>query len=215
MREKLLVCIITSVAFLISCGDGNVIVPTDPAVQREKDSLEIIDYFILNDYPITEETVTPSGVRFVILDEGSGAMIEESDIITFDYTGKLLSDTIFDTSIEHVADSIREAVEADTVGKPVSEVSLQIDILAVFNEDRTYRPLVETYSKSGWPMQGSYIRGFQDGISASFGSMKIGGNVLIVIPSGEAYGTSGSAPLIEPNSVIAFELYPREITKQQ
>ena len=43
-------------------------------------------------------TTTPGGVQVLVLEEGSGATPEASDVVTVHYTGKLLDGTIFDTS---------------------------------------------------------------------------------------------------------------------
>ncbi|MEM0940862.1 MAG: FKBP-type peptidyl-prolyl cis-trans isomerase [Bacteroidota bacterium] len=196
----------------ISCGDGNVTITTDPAIQAAEDSATIVNYLSDLGYEGDEVNVTESGVRYVILDTGDGDSIDESDIVTFDYIGKLLTDTIFDTSIQEIADSIRLAVQEDTVGVDAS--NLQLSLLNTFSESREFEPFEITYSASGWPIAGQFIAGFTDGVSATFNKMNTNGSALIVIPSVEAYGTVGSGLLIPPNTVIAFEFFPIEVIKQ-
>ncbi|MEM6734909.1 MAG: FKBP-type peptidyl-prolyl cis-trans isomerase [Bacteroidota bacterium] len=212
MRSLLLVLGVFSMVMNMSCGDGNVTITTDPAIQAAEDSATIVNYLFDLGYEGDEVNVTESGVRYVILDTGNGDFIDESDIVTFDYIGKLLTDTIFDTSIQEIADSIRLAVQEDTVGVDASNV--QLSLLNTFSESREFEPFEITYSASGWPIEGQFIAGFTDGVSATFNKMNINGSALIVIPSAEAYGTVGSGLLIPPNTVISFEFFPIEVIKQ-
>ena len=208
------ICLAATIGF-IACGDGNVLVIEDSSVQAAEDSAIIINYLADLGYMGDEVTMLESGVSYVILDEGAGESIDESDVVTFDYIGKLTNDTIFDTSIQEVADSIRLAVEANiTEG---DTLDIEFALLSQFTEDREYQPSVEVYSASGWTIPtgpGGYINGFAEGIAATFGLLKVGGSALVVIPSAEAYGSNGSGFLIPPNSVIAFELYPIAVDKQ-
>jgi len=199
----------------LGCGEVNIATPFDINVQRRADSTLIADHFLEKGYPINDETITRAGVRFIILDQGIGDKINESDIVSFDFTGFLLNDTIFDTSYEEIADSIRLAIEesitnrGDTIGTLFEE-----SILNSFREDKAYQPFNITYSASGWTIRDLFIRGFTDGIGATFKKMGVNGKALIFIPSDLAYSTLGRFPLIDPNAVIAFELSPVEITKQ-
>lgn len=200
---------------LSSCG-SNLIEIIDPAVQAEEDSLIILDY--IEELGLTgQDSLLEDGVRYVILDSGSGEFIDESDIVTFDFTGMLLTDTIFDTSIEAIGDSIFLAVQEDTTGYAAAGIEAsneQLGLLISFYEDRTYSPFELTYSSTGWSFAGNFISGFEDGIAATFRNMSVGGKALIVIPSGLAYGIVGSGLIIDPNTVIAFELYPTDVIKQ-
>lgn len=195
---------------LLACGDGNVVVQVDPDIQLEKDSIAIAEYMIEKGYENYQ--TTSSGVRYFIIETGDSTSIDESDFVTFDYTGMLLSDTIFDTSVESIGDSIRSHFLADSVG--LADKSIHEIFLATFSEDESYNPIEITYAASGWTIQGQFINGFTDGISATFNKMKIGGKAVIAIPSALAYGASGSGALIPPNTPIAFELMPIEVTKQ-
>lgn len=219
MNQKVMRSIVLSLWVMImsmsiySCGDGNVVIQEDPAIQAAEDSATIVNYF--SDLGLEGDTVqtTPSGVRFVILDRGSDPIIEDSDIVTYHYTGKLLNDTIFDTSIQEVADSIRVAVAADTVGR--DDITEQLLFLSAFPTTRNHTSLTFTYSTNGWTLLSStFINGFVEGIANSFNQMGAGGKALIVIPSGQAYGLRGSGNLIPPNTIIAFELFPIEVIEQ-
>ncbi len=212
MKGLLLVIGMFTLLMVISCGDGNVLITPDPDIQADEDSATIVNYLSDLGYEGDEVGVTESGVRYVIVDEGDGSPIDESDIVTFFYTGILLNDTIFDTSVQEVGDSIRLAVQEDTVG--VEATDLQLALLRSFSEDRIYEPFEITYSASGWTIAGQFIDGFIDGIAGTFNKMNTGGTALIVLPSAEAYGASGSGLLIPSNTVISFELYPTEVVKQ-
>ena len=212
MKDLLLVLGMFSVLMIASCGDGNVFITPDPEIQANEDSATIVNYLSDLGYEGDAVGVTESGVRYLILEEGDGVEIDESDIVTFHFIGYTLNDTIFDTSIQEVADSIRLAVQEDTIGVDAS--SIQLTLLSGFSENRNFAPVEITYSASGWPISGQFINGFSDGISATFNKMNVGGSSLVVLPSGEAYGTSGSGLLIPPNTVIAFELYPIGVVKQ-
>ncbi|MEP1035585.1 FKBP-type peptidyl-prolyl cis-trans isomerase [Ekhidna sp.] len=196
--KKGLFTIVTAL-ILLACGDGNVVVQVDPALQFTEDSITIAEY--MEDKGYTFET-TSSGVRYVILEDGSGDPIDESDIVTFDYIGMLTNDSIFDTSIKAVGDSIRNVED------------IPAKFTSTFTETRNYSPFTITYSFSGWTINGQFVQGFSDGVSASFREMNVDGRALIVMPSALAYGTSGSGLIIPPNTVIAFELLPTDVIKQ-
>ena len=203
---------------LLACGDGNVVVQIDPDIQLEKDSIAIAEY--MNEKGYQNYLTTSSGVRYFIIEEGNGASIDESDFVTFDYTGMLLSDTIFDTSVKSIGDSIRTHFLEDSVGledKDIHEI-----FLATFSEDESYDPLKITYSASGWtipsgfPYRTSSINfgdGYKNGVSAVLKHLNIGGRAIFVIPSQLGFGTVDRR-IIPSNSPLAFELRPIEITKQ-
>ena len=211
MKNLFFSSLLSSIILGSSCVGGEIAEQIDPSIQITEDSVTIINY--IEDLGFSNiDSALASGVHYVILDSGDMEPIDESDIVTFDYIGKLLNDTIFDTSIEEVADSIRTSVEANITEGDTLDV--EFALLNTFNEDRNYEPFEDVYSATGWTIRGDYINGFSDGLSASFRHLRVGGSVLIVIPSAEAYGSSGSGFLIEPNTVIAFELFPIAVIKQ-
>ncbi|MEM6642225.1 MAG: FKBP-type peptidyl-prolyl cis-trans isomerase [Bacteroidota bacterium] len=213
MKNFLLVGGLLSAIIWSSCGT-NVLERPDPDVQAATDSAIIINY--LSDIGLLgQDSMLENGVHFVILDEGDSLQIEDSDIVTFDFTGKLLNDTIFDTSIQPVGDSILREVQADTAG--ITEISnTQLALLNSFPETRTYSSIEFTYTPSGWTLgANTYIAGFSSGITAALNGLQVGGSALIVIPSRLAYGVQGTGILIPPNTVVAFEIYPVEVKKQR
>ncbi|MEM7297198.1 MAG: FKBP-type peptidyl-prolyl cis-trans isomerase [Bacteroidota bacterium] len=218
MKNILLALVFGSIIIVMSCGDGNVTITPDATIQETEDSATIVNYLADLGYEGDEVGNGLSGVRYVVLDSGSVAneAIEEGDIVTFFFIGKTLNDTIFDTSIEAVGDSIRLAVE-ENLGSDTSDVELVY--LERFPETRTYAPYEFTYSESTWTTDRgiigfSLINGFRIGFAASLKGVRLDGTTLIVMPSSQAYGTFGSGILIEPNEVIAFELHPVEVIKQ-
>jgi len=210
--KKLIVCILfAKILFLIGCNTGNISTPFDPSVQVTIDSTIIADYFLEQGYPIDDESISENGVRFVILDEGSGEKIDESDNVAFNYVGFLLNDTIFDTTIDEIADSIRIEVEESIVNRG-DTTNLEAWLINKFSSENS--PFEITYTQSGWTFNDRFISGFSEGIRFTFDKMGINGRALIFLPSHLAYGFNGNLPLIGSNEVIAFELIPVEIFKQ-
>lgn len=211
MRKGLLSVLVGFI--LLACGDGNVVIPENPRIQFEKDSIAIMEYLLMNDYDEEKIGNTNTGVRYVILDSGSAEVIDESDFVEFDYIGITLGDTIFDTSIKEIGDSLKAHYEENPY-------ILDNDTIDVFSFTK-YNPLFITYSSSGWTIPkasasnpNGFIPGFVDGVASTFKHLKVGGKVLILIPSGQAYGRSGSGVFIGPNTPIMFELNPIKVTKQ-
>ena len=198
MKKGLFAIVIAFV--VLACGDGNVLIQVDPAIQLEEDSILIAEY--MEDKGYNDFSTTVSGVRYIILEEGTGDAIDESDIVTFDFIGKLTNDSIFDTSIQAIGDSIRNVED------------IPDRFATTFAESKIYLPFEITYAASGWTINGQFVRGFSDGISATFKEMKVGGHALVVMPSALGYGTGGRGLLIPPNSVLVFEFFPTAVTKQ-
>ena len=200
MKDLVVVVSFLLVGILISCGETNIIQPIDPNVQRAED-IEIINTYLEGlGYDPNEVDTTESGVRYIILDEGQVGndelMIDESDIVTFNYIGKLTTEILFDTSIE----------------------SLAKEEPNIYNELRTYEPVSITYTSTGWSFRDLFIDGFEDGISATFNGLHIDGHALIIIPSNLGYGSqaqfNSSIEIIPANAVLIFELFPISLLKQ-
>lgn len=226
MKDFLASILIVLVMIASSCNSDDL--PgedEDPSIQAGEDSVTIVNYF--DDLGFEPDSILESGVYIKILDEGDGSdtTILESDVVTYNFIGKMLNDTIFETTIEEVGDSIRLAVEANiTEG---DTLAMEYAYLAKFSEETEYRPNVDVYTANGWTLSG-FINGFADGIIASFPELKVGGSVLIVIPSGEAYGTFGSGTpylvdgestprvyaIVPPNSILTFEFFIIDIQSQ-
>ncbi len=199
MRTLVLIFCAVGLTVVISCGEGNIVVREDPSVQRAIDIGVIEDYLTSKGYnPATVDT-TESGVRWVVIDEGqtgdANQAIDESDIVDFDFIGRLTDDKLFDTTIESVA----------------------LQDTAVHDSSTVYIPVLINYSSTGWTLGSRFISGFRDGISATFNKVHVGGHILIVIPSDLAYGPVPPphvSEAIPENAVLAFELFPVRVTKQ-
>ncbi len=200
MRTLVLFSIFIGLAIVIACGDGNIVVPQDTSEQRAIDIGIINEYLTAKGYdPATVDT-TQNGVRYVIIDEGQtddeSLSIKESDIVDFDYVGRLTTDKLFDTSIEAIA-------EEDT---------------AIFSSSKIFEPITINYTSSGWTTNGTFIPGFSQGLAATFGQVHIGARILLVIPSDQAYNAipqfGNDVETIPAFSVITFELFPVRVIKQ-
>lgn len=198
MKNLFLLLSASGIMLLVACGEGNVFTPADPVAQRAIDIETIEDFLLESGYVVDEVDTTDTGVRYIILDEGDGTeVIDESDFVDFNYIGRLTDGTLFDTSYETLA-------MTDTV---------------VFNELRDYEPFTVNYSASGWPIEGRFVNGFSDGITATFGDLHVGAHALIIFPSELGYRAipqtgTGGAETIPANSVLVFELFPVAIEKQ-
>lgn len=236
MKNFLSIVVLFLITLSLSCS-GDIAEPPDLSIQATEDSVAIVNY--IHDLGLSDlDSVLASGVHFIVLDSGQkvddGAVdtlsIDESDIVDVDYIGKLLTDTIFDTSIRGVADSIRLAVEANITPGDTLDVEYAVD--TAFHEDKNYAPFEVVYTSTGWTING-FIEGFSEGLTASLGQLSVGGSALIVIPSALAYGVTGNVPtifkigvdesgedefalyqFIEPNKVIAFEIRIASLRKQ-
>ena len=172
-----------AVLMLMSCEEDSVVSLVDPSIQRAEDLAIIEDYIEEKGY--TNVDTTASGVRYAIIEEGTGKSIAFNDIVQIHYAGRLTDGTLFDTSIDTVA------INNDS-----------------FDSLKTYNPIRFTYAQGGWTL-GSYVEGFKEGVTASLGKMKVGGSASIMIPSSLGYGTSppfGSG--IPTRAVLVFEVYP-------
>lgn len=173
---------------LMACGDDGII-DVLTVNDRLDEDLKLIDEYI-TEKGYTSVDTTSSRVRYVILEEGDGEIIEFNDIVSMNYVGMFLNDTVFDTSIKTVA------IEND-----------------LFSETRTYAPYTFTHTQSGWGIeQLGFIQGFSDGSTAALSKMKVGGMARLIIPSSLAYGTTGNNS-IASNTIIVFDVYPVKVRK--
>ena len=190
---------ITTLVFIVgtllqACGDDGIIeLPTSDDYFQE-DVEKITEYIAEKGYSNVD--TTESGVRYVIFETGDGEPIEFNDIVSMDYVGMYLDDTVFDTSIESVA--------------------IVKDILI---ESRTYEPTIFTHTASGWAIAPLFVSGFGEGTTAALKKMNVGGSARLMIPSPLGYGSNGrinadGSYAILPNSVLVFDIYPVNVRKQ-
>jgi cyclophilin family peptidyl-prolyl cis-trans isomerase len=123
-------------------------------------------------------TETPSGLKYKILQAGSGKKPAEGSTVYIHYAGYLENGTLFDSSYENVNKEC---------GK--------------FDENRAkqngYQPFPFQYGKKD-----GLIPGFIEGMSF----MNLGDKAIIFIPSKLGYGERGAGNVIPPNSNIVFEV---------
>lgn len=123
-------------------------------------------------------TETASGVRFKVLQAGSGNKPAEGANVFIHYAGFLEDGSLFDSSYENVNKEF---------GK--------------FDENRAkqngYQPFPFPYGKKD-----GLIPGFLEGLSL----MNLGDKAYIYIPSKLGYGERGAGNVIPPNANIIFEI---------
>ena len=120
---------------------------------------------------------TPSGLKYKIIQKGSGKKPENGATVFVHYAGFLENGQLFDSSIENVAKEF---------GK--------------FDQRRAdahqYIPL---QCKAGnYP----FIPGFNEGL----GKLNFGDKAILFIPSNLAYGEAGAGNAVPPNANIIFEV---------
>lgn len=187
---------IVSVVLLSSCSDGEIAEVFDPVKQRKKD-IEIITNYI-NDRNITAYDTTSQGVRYYVESEGTGDIIESNDIVKANYICKTAKGIIIFTNIPEVSDT----------AVAVSPISV-------------LEPRVFTHSESGWSMEGISFtdnsvelqgRGFFRALGKGLLSTRVGGKLVILLPSDQALGQL-TDEFIDPFSVLIYEIYPIEVIK--
>lgn len=131
----------------------------------------------LNDTKATA-TETPSGLRYKILQTGTGKKPAEGANVYIHYAGYLEDGSLFDSSYE-------------TINKDFGK----------YDENRAkqngYQPFPFPYGKKD-----GLIPGFIEGLNL----MNLGDKVLLYIPSKLGYGERGAGNVIPPNSNIIFEI---------
>lgn len=212
---------------LIACNPS-IVDPFDAGAHQEEEIALIENYLAENGY--TQYDTLQTGTRIFILEKGTGDIIKYNDNIQFDFIGKLLNDTIFDTSIAQLAYdqdalNITDSIHVkDDQGKPVLDKNglLALDSLKyregytpVYSIVNAYEPLITTHSSDGWFLlshQPLHRRatGLPLGIHQVLEQINIGGRGLIFLPSALGYGPQGSLG-IAPNTVIIFEIRPIRI----
>ncbi len=140
------------------------------AVQKEK----VASYVALK----AKATKTTSGLAFAITEKGSGKKPAPGSQIYIHYAGFLEDGTLFDTSIESVAQQFGKFDPARA-------------------EQKGYQPIpFKVGSKEG------LIPGFIEGVE----QLSLGDKAVIFIPSHLAYGETGAGGVIPPNANIIFEI---------
>lgn len=190
MNLRIQLLVVTGVVILLMGCGGDVIDTVDPNVQRNIDIGAINDYIAEKGYNFEPGDTTPTGVRFVVVNEGAGDEINYGDIVDVYYAQRLTDGTLITTNI-------------DTV-----------DINnGTYDSLYSYPPIRFTHSETGWAIRNKlkgtstiFTNGFFDGITAVLDNMNIGGNGEILVPSYLAYGTSTLSDY--RNMVIVYQIHP-------
>jgi hypothetical protein len=197
-------------AMVVACGvvmmfascseDEIVLVDPEDTGQSPEDSLAqlivdnaLIDAYLL-DNGVDEFSTTAAGSRYYLLQEGNGTVPELNDIVSINFIGRYLSDSVFDSSIESFADP-------EVIGKSNNDFSVWR-----FNYTVDGRQL-------GFTGQYSYltlIPELKRGIGAALGLMDEGSKAMIILPSSQAFGPFGidnnSGFAIPTDVVLLFEI---------
>ncbi|MEM9895937.1 MAG: hypothetical protein AAF789_06170 [Bacteroidota bacterium] len=206
--------LVFTLCILLACGDGNVVVQEDPNQVLNEQIEQIEDYLAENGFNSAEIDTTSSGVRFVVLNEGETPKVAESDFVTLDFIGRLLTDTIFTTTIEEVADSIRNVEGIDAL------------FTSAFPAGEIYEPVVTTYSRTGWTFPrgnpsdllfSGFVSGLITGVGEGLNGVGKNARILVLIPSSLAFGGTGDVTsfIVPPNTPVLYEVFLREIESQQ
>lgn len=96
-------------AMVVSCSDKNKKSDSDTAavetVEEKVVTDSVADRFRNPDYSSevatdSTYTVTPTGLKYMVIEEGTGVKPGPTDQVTVHYTGRLLDGTIFDSSVQ-------------------------------------------------------------------------------------------------------------------
>ena len=125
-----------------------------------------------------EAKVLPSGLSYIVLNDGKGEKPREGVKVLVDYAGYLANGTLFDTSMLDVA----EKMQTVNPGK---------------RDAGQYKPYPMLISP-----EARLIPGFKEGLQL----MNIGDKYRLFIPSHLGYAERGVPGLIPPNSDLVFDL---------
>ena len=112
---------IFSVATLMSCSDDDEI---SPEQQLEIDAEKINDYLESNN--LTAD-IHPSGLRYIIRQQGGGARPTINDNVTINYEGRFLDEEVFDSN-EEITFPLRNLIPGWQIGVPLLQVGGSITL---------------------------------------------------------------------------------------
>lgn len=177
------------ISTISSCGDSGIVEVVTTQERYAQDIILINEYIKERGY--TDVDTTSNGVRFLVTSEGDGDTIESGDIVSLHYTGRLIDDYVFITSIDTTA------INND-----------------FYDSTRSYSPSVFTHSETGWALSTfGFSSGFVSGISNALPKIKVGGSARLIIPS--TVSNNGSRPYqsVPANSILVFDIYPVNVRK--
>ena len=203
--------------FIISCNVDEVYVDVYDPEQERIDSLDqrssdislIYDY--LDGQNINSVDTSASGVFYTITDTGEGLKYPEiNDLVSINIAGYYTNDSIFYTN--------------DTIDLVIFDTNQQslAESIGYFDPTKYYSPIVYTYNGLGsfFPVVSdhgylSLLSDFKSTLGVALSKISERGKVKILMPSGNAYGTSGktSTPEIPENSILIFDIHLIKIRK--
>jgi hypothetical protein len=188
------------IAVMQSCGEVDLIELNDFNEQRLLDERLIADYLEENNFSNVDST--ESGIKYVILEQGEGAAPIPNEFVAIDFYNQDFDNIVYASNMRDVADT--------SVFVPIGQ---------------TFEPIVFTYSQSGWTLDFVTFTdellgdGLKEAIGQSFSKMGVGGHVLVLVPSGLAYGPNPnqgrgpSDPRVEvpANTVLIYNIFLRDV----
>lgn len=202
---------------IVSCDTTEVYIDVYDPVQAAIDSLEQrkndIDliYSYLEGEGINYVDTTQKGVFYSIIDEGNKEVFpENNDLVSIHIAGYYTNDSIFFTN-----DSI-DLVIFDTNIQSLAES------VGYFDETKYYSPIVYTYNGLGsfFPVVSDHgylalLSDFKSTLGKALSRISERGRIKILMPSGNAYGTTGntSSPEIPGDVILIFDIHLIKIRK--
>lgn len=214
--------------YLVGCGSEGVTpidetqIDEDSIAQSNEDN-DSIDWYIQN-RNIHDDSIhldTASGVRYAILERGTGAVPNLNEILSVDYNAFFLNDIVFNTtsrSIALLADSMAYVIAYSNNDTTFNDILLdtkstltyeeKVDSLnnsdgkvrvPLFFSDDSYLPIVFNYTTNGAGIPSPTL-GFRIGLINLFNHrnkqdepiFELGAKGIIFVPSAVGHGISGS-----------------------
>ena len=205
------------ILIVVSCDTTEIYIDVyDPvqvaldSVEQREDDIDLI-YSYLQSENINYVDTTTSGVFYSIIDEGNKESFpENNDLVSINITGYYTNDSIFFTN-----DSI-DLVIFDT------NIQALAENIGYFDPDKYYSPIVYTYNGLGsfFPVVSDHgylalLSDFKLTLGKALSKISERGRIKILMPSGNAYGTTGNTTLPEiPGDVILiFDIHLIKIRK--
>lgn len=166
----------------------------DSIAQRQIDD-ELIDSYIA-EKGYTNLDTTNLGVLYTVVDSGGGVAPQLNEIVTVFFIARFLNDSIIDTNIESLADSVGLG-KNNVIFDPFTFNYTLDGRLASFNGQYSYLNLLPQ---------------LRIAIGSVLGDLREGGRAVIIMPSGTALGPFGfdnsqsSDFVIPPDEVLVFEI---------
>ena len=202
---------------IVSCDTTEIYIDVyDPvqaaldSIEQREDDIDLI-YSYLQSEDINYVDTTNSGVFYSIIDEGNNELFpENNDLVSIHITGYYTNDSIFFTN-----DSI-DLVIFDTNIKSLAES------IGYFDPDKYYSPIVYTYNGLGsfFPVVSDHgylalLSDFKSTLGKALSKISERGRIKILMPSANAYGTTGNTTSLEipGDAILIFDIHLIQIRK--